>query len=324
MAPPMLPPMLLNQMQPQPQQTAGAGVLPPTSPVQPQGAPPPQPGTQQDPMMQQLMKGTQQGQQVYGEQVDRMRNLAGTVGELQQQQANLQVPKMGPGIDHGASTLHNIGQILLMAANMTGPGRAMNQAIYGPAKQAYATQSGQLAERIKGLQTQEQIEEQPMSTAAGMQYHPFQALGAAERGQAALTTAGANVMNAQTKALAEQHKLALQTEGNRIREELGKGKLTQEQARTQAMEMIARERDATLRDVASQATDRATAVEQQRAAEQDFKTESDHWLQNLFGEAPAKPVQPAGGSTPKSKGSAKSGGATHVWTPQGLQPVGGH
>jgi hypothetical protein len=258
-------------------------------------------------MMQQLLQGTQQGQQAYAEQLQRMHGLADTVSQLQQQQASLQVPKMGPQIDHGASTVHNIGQILLMAANMTGPGREMNQAIYGPAKQAYATQSGQLAGRIKDLQEQEKVEEEPLAAAAGMQYHPFQAAGAYMRGSAAQETAGANAMNAQTRQIAEQHRTMLQTEGNRIKQELGQGKLSQEQARTQMMQVISRERDATLRDVATQATDRATAVEQQKAAEQDFKTESDHWLQNLFGEAPAKPVQPAGTSArPAAKG--KTGG----------------
>jgi hypothetical protein len=312
------------QQPPAPQQQ---GVLPPTSPVQPQGGmgqppAPPQPGTQQDPMMQQLMQGTQQGQQAYGEQLQRMRGLADTVGQLQSQQQQMAMPKMGPGIDHGASTLHNIGQILLMAANMTGPGRAVNQAIYSPGKQQYATQQGALAQRIQQTQAQEQIEEQPLSAAAGLQYHPFQAAGAMMRGSAAETTAAANTMNAQTRQIAEQHKNAVQIEGNRIKEQLGQGKLTEEQARTQMMGLIGREHDAAMRDVANIGGDKAQQVEQMRATEEDFKTESDHWLQNLFGGQPSKPVTPAGGTPSKSAKPGK-GGATHVWTPQGLQPVSG-
>src|SRR5579871_2747601 len=70
------------------------GVLPPTNPVQPQ-AQPVQAGTQQDPMAAQALQGMQQGQQLLGEQVQRQRNLADTAAQLQQQRAQMQMPKMG-------------------------------------------------------------------------------------------------------------------------------------------------------------------------------------------------------------------------------------
>jgi hypothetical protein len=327
MAPPILPMQLLAQMGGQapqgqtPPQSPMGGMMPPSGPQGMgagnggMGGPFPQQAGQQDPMMQQLMQGSQMGQQAFTEQLQRTRALADTVGQLQKQQAALQVPQMGPQIDPQKSTLHNIGQILLMALSPVGAGAA----VYGPGKQAYAAKSGALAEQIKELQGQEQVEEQPMSAAAGLQYHPFQAAGAMMRGQAAETTAGANVMNAQTKALAEQHKLTLQTEANRIKQELGQGKLTQEAARTQMMGLIAQETNATRKDVANIFGSTREGVEQQQAAEEDFKTESDHVLQSILGFSPQKPVQPA---APRSAKPAAKGGATHVFVPgKGLQPV---
>jgi hypothetical protein len=288
------------------------GVFPPSN--QPQV---PQPGTQSDPLMQSTQQSMQMGQGAFQQDAQRRTELAKTLADLQQQQGQLQPPKMGPGIDKGAGALHNIGQVLLMMANMTGPGQALNQAIYGPGKQQYAAKSGALAQRIGEIQTEAGPESQAMGAAANLATRPMTGYGSILRGEAAQTTAGANVMNAQTRQTAEQHKTVLQTEANRIREQIGQGKLTQEQARTQMMGVIQRERDATLRDVASMTTDRATQVEQMRAAEEDYKTESDHVLQSLLGMSPSKPVQPAAGGKPAAikspaKGGGMPAGATHI------------
>lgn len=215
----------------------------------------------------------------------------------------MQLPKMGyqpkfQPMDSAGHALGDIGKGLLLALASTGPGRAIQGGIYGPGIRQYEAKYGALGERIKELQSQQQIEEQPMGSAASIAVKPFSGYGSYMRGEASL-------MNAQTQRVAEQHKNAIQMRANEIRQQLGSGKLTQEQARTEMMKYLGDEHNAMMRDVAAVTTDRATQVEQMRAAEEDFKTESDHWLQNLFGQAPEKPVTPAAG-TPKSAAKASS------------------
>jgi hypothetical protein len=328
-----IPPQVIQAMM---QSSGGQPPAAPSSVLPQPGGPVQQPGSQTDPMMAQLLQSTQQGQQAFGEQLQRTRSLADTIGQLQQQQNQMPVPKTGyqpkfqPMTGQGAghdigNAVGNIGKALLLGLSATGPGQDVSSAIYGPGIRQYQAKSGQLAQRIQQLQGQEKIEEEPLGAAAQMGYKPYGAIGSAERGQAALTNASTNAMNAQTKQLAEQHKYTVQTESNRLKGEISKGRLTQEQARTQLMGVIAKERDSTLRDVANIQSDKATAVEQQRAAEQDFKTESDHWLQNLFGESPSKPVQTAAQPKPAARAGKTGGGGrpTHIFTPgQGLKPAG--
>ncbi len=279
------------------------GVLPPTNPVQPQ-AQPVQAGTQQDPMAAQALQGMQQGQQLLGEQVQRQRNLADTAAQLQQQRAQMQMPKMGyqpqfKPMNSAGNVLGDIGKGLLLGLSATGPGRAVEGAIYGPRMRQYAAQSGSLAQQIQELQEQQKIEEQPLGSAAQIATRPFSGYGSFVRGEASL-------MNAQTQRVAEQHKNAVQTEANRIRQQLGEGKLKAEDARTQLMGVIQKEKDATLWDVAGLGYDRATQVEQMREAEKDWETESNHWLQDVLGIAPSKPVTPAGATPPAKSGKGKS------------------
>jgi hypothetical protein len=81
------------------------------------------------------------------------------------------IPKQGPGIDKGRGFGHNLGEVLLTIANMTGPGRALNQSIYEPRKQAYARSSAEVAQQIQDIQKQEEIEQKPIGPMGELAYH---------------------------------------------------------------------------------------------------------------------------------------------------------
>lgn len=301
---------LLGGQQQQPPQTPmmpqQGGVLPPTNPVQA----PPDVDTQ---LKQQALQQSQMGTQAFGGQLQQNQAMAQKLAELQQANAGMQVPRQGlaqepwmkmqpmtgQGFGHDVgNVLGDVGKALLLGLSATGPGRAISQAHYGPAQQTYEREYGARAKQIEEIQAQQKAGTEALGAESQMAYRPGMTV-------ARETQAQASIMNAQTRQTAEQHKLQLQTEGNRIREELGKGKLTQEQARTQMMGVIARETNATRTGVANIMGNTRESVEQQQAAEQEMKTESDHWLQQFLGVAPAKPVQTAAGRG--GQRSAKAG-----------------
>lgn len=278
-------------------------ILPPSSPI--------------DPLEAAAVKSSQMGQEAFATDTARRSQLAQELTQLRQQQAAIPIPKMGPQIEHGQGLFHNLGQALLMVAGMTSPGRALEQEIYGPGVRRYEAEAGTKARQIEEIQKQMGTEAEAQSAAASMTSRPMTGYGTVLRGQAAQTTAGANVMNAQTKALAEQHKAALQREANRIREEIGNGKLTAEAARTQMMGAIARERDQMMRDITSVHTSAEEAIAQQKIAGEEWKTETEHYVQSLFGWTPEKPVTPAGGGSPQKPHASNGGGTVQVTDPRG-------
>ena len=126
--------------------------MPATNPVQPQGGAAP-PASGMDPAMMKLITDLAQSQMG---QIQKLGGVAGSIGDIAgtMQQP---VPKMGPqvgGVDAQGkpySFLHNLGQALLMAGGMTGPGRDINEMIYGPNIRRYGAEQAQKAERIGAL-----------------------------------------------------------------------------------------------------------------------------------------------------------------------------
>lgn len=287
------------------------GALPQTNPIQ-------GPPDVDEALKQQALQQSQMGTQAFGQQLQQNQGLQQQLQGLQQQQANLPVPPMGyhpnfQPMDSAGHVLGDVGKALLLGLSATGPGRAVQQAYYGPGVERYETQRGALAQQISEIQGQQKTgtealgAESNMSTRSGM---VIPRIETAETGR----------MNAQTRQVAEQHHNAVEMEGNRIKQQLGQGKLTQEQARTQMMGIIARETNGARRDVANILGNTRESVEQQQAAEQDFKEMSDHWLQNFLGMGPDKPVTTAagrGGTRRAAPGGTAVPAGTVVYDPQG-------
>lgn len=285
----------------------GMGVLPPTSPVQPQAM-----GV--DPVTQMLMQQSQANQAIAATQLQRQHDLAAQVGQLQQQQAALPIPKTGltdepwmkmqpvTGQGIGGDLKNLLGDIgrgaLYAGAGSTGMGRNFTNSLYQPGIQRYKAQSGTLAKQIEELQAQQQREEAPMTSAVAGEYRPITAGAQYQRSQASL-------MNAQTEQAYKQALIPLKQQAQQIQLQLGQGKITEEQARTQMMGIIARNRDATLQSVAGMYADQRDRDVQVQAVEKEFQDLIDHPFQVLLGLTPTPPSStPTPAKGPKVPGSA--------------------
>jgi hypothetical protein len=144
-----------QQQQPQqtpmlPQQGAPQGVLPPTNPVQAPQQPPQMSGADLTPMMQQIAEQYQKPA-MQGEM-----NVAQQMGPMTQPTA---IPKMGyqpnfQPMDSAGHVLGDIGKALLLGLSATGPGRAVEGAVYGPRVRQYEAGQQQKAQQIEALKNQ--------------------------------------------------------------------------------------------------------------------------------------------------------------------------
>jgi hypothetical protein len=122
------------------------------------------------------------------------------------QMQNLPIPKMGPQIQPGAGFLHNLEQGLLIAANMTRPGQAVNAAIYGPGVRQYRAQRGSLADQLQALREQEAIPTTELQSLQGLAqaggnaaYRASMAGSRQETADAAMSRANTAALNATNK-----------------------------------------------------------------------------------------------------------------------------
>lgn len=139
--------------------------LPQANPAGPQG--PPQPGAAPPMDIASIIQQASQTPAYQGAS-SRLEDIAGRERGVEAQQAALQPPKMGPGIDKGAGVLHNLGQALLMMANMTRPGQAVNQGIYGPNIHKYEAQRGALAGQLAALKDEEAVPTEELHGLTGL------------------------------------------------------------------------------------------------------------------------------------------------------------
>lgn len=283
----------------------------------------PQQPQQQGPqdMNAELLQGSQQARQMLAEQVQRVRALSDQAAALRQQQASLQVPKMGyqpnfQPMDSFGHVMGDIGKGLLLGLASTGPGQRVQGAMYGPGIQEYKAKSGSLAQQIQEIQGQQKTEEETLPALSQAIYHPYMAAGQYMRGQAAM-------MNAQSEGVYKQHMAKVQDESNRIKADLGAKKITEEQARTRMMQVIGQERNAAMVEAAGLHADATEGSAQMRAVEQQFSTESNHLLEYVFG-APTPPTITPNQPNHKVKPSGGGGGVvTHIFVPgQGLKAAG--
>lgn len=298
-------------------------VLPPTSPVQPQGVDP------NEALSQSMLQASQLGQQTYGEAIQRQRALADAVSQLQQQQSALPIPKMGyqpqfqspsgKGVLGGiGAVLGDIGKGALLGLGATGPGEAVQGAIYGPGVRQYREKSGQLAQQIQELQNQQQREEGVLTSAGQLQYKPYMA-------QAQNTRAGAAMMNAQTKAAYEPERLRLEQRNQDLKKQVADGRITVDMARQQMERDINDSHNRTLITVMGMSTDQRDRDAQIQAYETEHKLNTDHWLLGLTDLLPTPPSQrtttPPGPTAPGSKPKAPAPAKPAAQAKGGAQEV---
>jgi hypothetical protein len=137
---------------------APAGPLPPTSPVQPAGG-----GIDLASIVGQISNLP-----AYQQSSSRLEDIGTQEQAIQKQMGGMALPKMGPQIEKGAGFFHNLGQALLLASEMTRPGQAVNQAIYGPGIREYATRQGVLSKQLEALKEQEAIPTEELRATTGL------------------------------------------------------------------------------------------------------------------------------------------------------------
>jgi hypothetical protein len=137
---------------------APTGPLPPTSPVQPAGG-----GIDLASIVGQISNLP-----AYQQSSSRLEDIGRQEQDIQKQMGSMTLPKMGPQIEKGAGFFHNLGQALLLASEMTRPGQAVNQAIYGPGMREYATRQGALSKQLEALKEQEAIPTEELRATTGL------------------------------------------------------------------------------------------------------------------------------------------------------------
>jgi hypothetical protein len=206
----------------------------------------------------------------------------------------------GPG-----SFIKDLGKALLLASTMTGPGQAVEQAIYGPGQRARAAEIGERQRKISALEAGAKAAEEPVSAVAQMGPRYGQAIGAVERGRAA-------ELNAQNRAVHDRAMEKLGGELNRIKADYNAGRLTAEAAQTAAYKAVGEGRNAAIMSVAGTYADQRDRDAQVGAFEQEYKVNTDNmirtFLGGLLGIAPQQPSTREGAPPgPKAAGSAVIG-----------------
>ena len=207
-----------NQLNQLPLQPPGQGMFPPMNPVGPSMP-------SDDDLQRQLLQSSQVGTQAFQSQLARANQQGDQTAPLEQQQAQL-AQHLGFHPDFSGGIGHKIGEGMLSFLAATKPGQAVQDVVYSKPRQQYADVINQIRERQRG----QQLEQEPLPSAAGLVYHPYMA-------SASLTRANADQQRAQAYAQNVQNELMTRMRGLDIRAlevgsqvELNKAKTILEQA----------------------------------------------------------------------------------------------
>ena len=295
-------------------------------------APPTDMGNLDDRLQNAIFSQTQQGQRLLEQQAGRAANLGDEQQQLRAKQAILarhiapnfgmvkpgeqnpswteMRPITGQGFKRGAlNLLGDIGRAGLAASAATGPGQAIEGALYAPQREAYAD----TVRRIRESQEQQQVEQRGEEPAAQETYHPLYA--------------GAKALGTEEKLqefrIANETKIKLFVQ-NQVRQ------FETDMSRINAMKDVAAQRNATMELVANIHAEAMknvaglglTGVEARVEAQREvantlagsrFATTNPvlSGVLNLFGytESPGAPeVQPVGGAPSRTPTPANGSG----------------
>lgn len=304
-----------------------AAVLGAISPVMPAW---PGQGTDLDTSLQrESLAQSQYGRSQLAEAIGRVRSMGEEQDKLRAEQAGLKTgydpkfkPVTGQGFGHDVGNLFgDLGKGVLKVLSATGPGQAVESALYRQPRHQYAN----LAEQIQDIQGKREGEKEIIPAAATLAYHApmsmaraMTAEAAQTRAGAAQTTAQAATMNAQTRQITERHRYDLEGKLLALKAKLGMGKLSEESKRTivmQAKTLIDQDRTAAMREIAGMHVDETERTNQLKATEDAYKEQGAHYLQTWFGIGPKPPAY-----SPKSsaRAAAGTGGSVQVRDPRGV------
>jgi hypothetical protein len=280
------------------------GVVPNNNPIQGDVVP-----DSDEALKQQMIQAGQLGQQTFSGQLSRAHDLASRIAELQQQQTAQPMPQpwspQYEPVTGGKSFLRDAGKGILHTLSLTGPGASVEHELYQRKEAPYQQTQAMRAAQIAQMQEQMGAEQKPLEAAAQLQYRPYMAQAAGERGQAAL-------LNAQTNQVKERHFTALRQQSLALQQELGRGKLSEEAKRTKVQEFLAavqQDRNNAIREVAGIHAGSAEAVSQVEALTKEYTDQFEHPWQQMLGTGPTPPVTK---STAKPRASATPSGSTHI------------
>lgn len=244
------------------------------------------------------------GQQQFAADAQRRAALANQLAQLQQQQQGLPLPQTGyrpqfQPMDSAGHVLGDIGKGLLLGLGATGPGRAIQEAKYGPGEREYQMKAGSLAGQIAEIQKQMGSESEAMSAAGGMTAKPMTAAARVAVGE----------MNNQTRQLHDRMWQDIQGQKLKLDQQLGQGKITAENYRTQMEQIINAAHDRTAMAVAGMTTDQRDRDAQLQSFEQEYRINRENLLSGALGGAvgilPQQPSQtPNAPPGPKARGSS--------------------
>ena len=264
---------------------------------------------------------SQYGREQLAEEVRRIRGMTDEETQLRERQAGIKTsysPKF-EAITGVKPLLRDVGRGALSLLASTGPGQRVEDVLYARPRHEYAN----LASQLQDIKNQIEGEKEIVPAAASLAYHAPMSMArgiaadaAGEKADAALTTAGAATMNAQTRQISERHRYLLEGKLLALKEKLGQGKLSEEAKRTvvmQARNLIEQDKNNAMRDISAAHVDETERTNQLKAAEDAYKEQEDHYMQNWFGTGPKPPTY-----TPKSAASATGGGSVRVTDPRGV------
>jgi hypothetical protein len=267
----------------------------------------------------QLLTQSQQAQQDFSSTRAAQDTDMGKIGELEKQQQGADL-SYHPKWSHGEGVkgvFKNIGKGLLTAAVSTAPGAMVENTVYAKPRQEYASRASQ----IRNIQERMGIRAKELEPEAQLAYR-------APYGYAQVSRAGTEAKRAASDAERKQAQTRIETAkneiakaGQKLQADVAAGKLKAEEARTQMMQTVANITAGSRQDVASILSQTQEDKQWMQSSDKDLQNESEHWMQQMLGIGPAKPVTPAAGR-PRPAARQAAPTATHIWTPQGLQPAG--
>lgn len=256
-----------------------------------------------DPLTSSMIQASRLGQEQYSVEAARRATLAQQLDLLMkaQQAQGANPPKMGyePGWEHGhgvGGAIRNVGRGILTGLESTGPGRAVEESVYGPGMRRYQSEMGTRAQQIADIQKQMGSETEAQTAATGMTAKPM----------TAMARYGAAVLNDQTRRIHNDATEKLRAELTQVQKQLGEGKITAENARTQADMIIARGHDSAIQNVAGTYSDQRDRDEQIQAEESEWSKDIlgiKGALGTLFGAAPPPSQRGSAPPGPKARGS---------------------
>lgn len=326
--------LLGQQQQPQPQQATmlpqQGGVLPQTAAPQPQQSPDTMELMRQ--LAEQYQKPALQGEMDVARQ---MGPLAGSDQIPRQGLAQEPWMKMQPVTGQGfggdvKGVLGDVGKALLLGLSATGPGRAVQGAIYGPAQRTYKLGQEQKAQRLEAMKTQAGAYGQAGESAS----RAIGGLAEADYRNRMATSKEEQIRINQQKADQAGQEIANNYAMQSQRLAQGWDRLEQGQQKIAIQDWydkgVLQAMNARIAAGTEQNAARIQAQEDMKAAatQSGFATKYPILgaLMGAVGVSPDLTSAPgAGQPKPINQPPKKAGGggkATHIWTPQGLQPAG--